>query len=469
MTGITITGPGITITGGIGLGGIRNQIVGGCAIYYNPGTYTWTAPPCVTSISVVAIGGGGGGSAGCSGLAAGGDGGESYFCNPTACISHPVIGYGGNGGQSVGGKAPATYVGNGGGMGGVPCGACCSMGGGGAGGYTGPGGQGTSNFSQTSTPGSGGGGGGGGGVFCNTGGGGGGVGILGQGANGQAGLAVHFCCSRVGTGGGGGSTDAFCGGSNGQDVCGTNGGFGGTFGGGGGSYDYFCGGGGGALGWINNYPVNPGCSYTIQVGAGGSGGNTLGGGLGGNGGGGAVRIVWPGDIKQFPTTNVGYLSFTLNPNDFTTASNNNQLTVTGSTSFTVTAGATGYGPTHAVYTPILSATSGGNSAFSESLVNYYNSYGWSLTDSATRVFNVIWQAGSTVINGLAYVTFYYTDANYCYLQIGTIDPTNTAYQTPGVNPFDGSPGPTTLLGTFNLPATFTLYTPETAAQANSWC
>jgi hypothetical protein len=28
-------------------------------------------------------------------------------------------------------------------------------------------------------------------------------------------------------------------------------------------------------------------------------------GSGGNGGNGAVRIVWPGDTRQFPSTNVG--------------------------------------------------------------------------------------------------------------------------------------------------------------------
>ena len=461
MTGITITGPGITITGGINLGGTRTQIVGGCAIYYTPGTYTWTAPPCVTSVSVVAVGGGAGGYAG---ACAPGSGGPSYFQNPSMCA--PYVG----GGGGTTDKTPANYLGCGGGVGGVPCGAGCSMGGGGAGGYTGPGGQGTAYCLQTSTAGSGGGGGGGGGVLSNTGGGGGGVGILGQGANGAAGLGVCFACSRVGTGGGGGSPDGGGGGSNGQDVCGLNGGYGGIFGGGGGSFDYFCGGGGGALGWANNIPVNPGCTYTVQVGAGGSGGVSACSHTGGNGGTGGVRIVWPGDIKQFPSNNVGYISFTLVPNDFTTAGHNTQLTVTGNTSFTVTGGAAGFGPTHAFYSAILNANGGGNVAFTESLINYYNTYGWSLTDFQARVFNVNWAAGSTALNGLAYVTFYYNDVNDCQLLIGVIDPTNTAYQTQGVDPLGGSPGPTVLLGTFNFPATFSLYTPETSsASGNQWC
>jgi hypothetical protein len=30
--------------------------------------------------------------------------------------------------------------------------------------------------------------------------------------------------------------------------------------------------------------------------------------LGGGGGPGAVRILWPGDVRQFPSTNVGDIS-----------------------------------------------------------------------------------------------------------------------------------------------------------------
>jgi hypothetical protein len=48
--------------------------------------------------------------------------------------------------------------------------------------------------------------------------------------------------------------------------------------------------------------VTPGSTYTILVGAGGPGGiNNL---QAGNGGGGAVRVVYPGDTRTFPSTNV---------------------------------------------------------------------------------------------------------------------------------------------------------------------
>jgi hypothetical protein len=38
---------------------------------------------------------------------------------------------------------------------------------------------------------------------------------------------------------------------------------------------------------------------------GGGGGNGNGTSLGGFGGGGAVRIIWPGTTRQFPSTNTG--------------------------------------------------------------------------------------------------------------------------------------------------------------------
>ena len=53
---------------------------------------------------------------------------------------------------------------------------------------------------------------------------------------------------------------------------------------------------------INNYSVTPGQTITVVVGSGGSGYNnssSIGGGASG-----AVRIVWPGSLRQFPNTNV---------------------------------------------------------------------------------------------------------------------------------------------------------------------
>jgi len=159
-------------------------------------------------------------------------------------------------------------------------------GGGGAGGYSGAGGIGGSNNSPFNpTAGSGGGGGGGmrGGEYGptgfyeqhwrNGGGGGGGVGLLGQGASGVAGV---FGTYDTGGGGGGGS-----GGNVGINSGSVNGGVAGAYGG-----------GGGGGGFYSEY--NPDFAEY-----------TSGPAYGGNGGKGAVRIIWPGTTRQFPSTNTG--------------------------------------------------------------------------------------------------------------------------------------------------------------------
>ena len=232
--------------------------------YTTAGSYTWVAPACVTSVSVVAVGGGGRyGAAGLGyknnySVTAGSSytvsvgagvttcscsGGDSYF------VSGAVV-QGGGGTLGTSG----TYVGDGGGNGGSTSGRSPGSG---AGGYSGNGGNASSSVG-TGNSGSGGGGGGGGRginpancqfIF----GGGGGVGILGEGANGGGG----YGCYGAANGGGGGS--------------------------------------GGAAG--GNWSSPPS-------------GGAYGGGAGpasvlGVGGSGAVRVIWPGATRQFPSTNTG--------------------------------------------------------------------------------------------------------------------------------------------------------------------
>jgi hypothetical protein len=141
--------------------------------YNAPGTYTWIAPACVTSVSVVAVGGGGGGSPGfccaCLGLlgGTGGFGASLRYIN-NYCITPGnsytvVVGAGGIRGTTVsangpggssyflntstlyakGGNGSGTNVGTGGGNGGIGGGypfLNAGGGGGGAGGYSGNGG-----------------------------------------------------------------------------------------------------------------------------------------------------------------------------------------------------------------------------------------------------------------------------------------------------------------------------------------
>ena len=214
--------------------------------YTTAGNYTWVAPTAVTSVSVVAIGGGAnrGGSLGYKNNISTTPG-SSYTVvvgneNATSRFVCTVKGSGG----CV--SCAPFYVGDGGGYGG----GVNNPGGGGAGGYSGNGGTGT-----------GGSGGNGGAYSCGCTGaygqaGGGGVGILGQGASGANGIT--YC--RPGKGGSGGA--------NGTNISGNvNGGNGGAYGGGGGQ--------------ASNSP--------------------------GAGAAGAVRIIWPGNTRSFPSTCTGDL------------------------------------------------------------------------------------------------------------------------------------------------------------------
>lgn len=260
--------------------------------YGTAGTYSWTAPGGVTSVSVVCIGGGGG-SGGTQSGSTGGDGGGGpalrYGNNITVTpgSSYTVVvgdvgtngaiyNHGDNGGDSsfngtdvVAGGGKGTGAGKNGAGGTGSLGAGISGGGGnggngstqsngfgggggGAGGYSGNGGNGAA---YGATAGSGAGGGGGGGT-SNSGGNayglsGGGVGWFGEGTSGAGGTAS----SR---GGGNGSTD---------------------------------------IGTGTGAGVGYGRSGT-SPGTGAYAGGAYGGKAGG------VRIVYPGDTRQFPSTNV---------------------------------------------------------------------------------------------------------------------------------------------------------------------
>ena len=253
--------------------------------YTTAGTYSWVAPIGVTSVSVVAVGGGGGtnmtgfaGAAGgglgwkngipvipgqsytvvVGGAGVGGVGGASYFIDDTT-----VAGLGGN--LLIGGLFVPSNQGGAGGAASTANGAS-GNGGGGAGGYTGGGGAGIAyGTATTGGAGTGGGGAGSSGGAGTGAGGGGGVGLLGQGISGT-GSAYG---SRSGGGGGSGGAD-------GGAAVGNLGGVGGAYGGGRGG---------------NNSSATP-----LPI-----------------AGSGAVRIIWVGlllpanTIRAFPSTNTGDL------------------------------------------------------------------------------------------------------------------------------------------------------------------
>ena len=278
----------------------------GTIAYTSGGSYTWTAPAGVTSASAVAIAGGGSGAPGaclycpCTGSTrqyfgcAGGGGSLAYRNNMSvtpgsnysitvssssstsgasndsifSSLIHAVGGYW----FGVGGSFYCLGCTHYGGGNEYLTDCTAGPGGGGAGGYSGAG------AGSTPSGGSSGHGGNGRNVTYSTaggGGGGGGTGIYGQGSSGSNG-ADGSSGSPGGKGGGGGS-----GGSSGADGANGGGAFANSTGGTGGSY----GGGGGGGGGKNTFYSG---TYVRSTGAGG-----------------AVRIVWPGSSRSYPSTDVG--------------------------------------------------------------------------------------------------------------------------------------------------------------------
>lgn len=261
--------------------------------YTTAGSYSWVAPANVTSVSVVAVGAGQAGYQ----TTAGKGGALSYLNNYTVTpgSSYTVVvsaslftatsSYFVNTSVLNAGQG-SVRAGTGGGDGGA---AGCRQGGGGAGGYAGNGGAGAVTWTVASGNGSGGGGGGGSSQYSNAGGsGGGGVGILGQGTSGNGAPASsgYYYLNGGGGGSGGGS-----GGYSYGSPCAAVGADGGSGNGTGG-------GAGGA-----------GCGPGYNSGGGGGGGFGGGGGgsyaIAGTGGNGAVRIIWPGSTRSFPSTCAG--------------------------------------------------------------------------------------------------------------------------------------------------------------------
>jgi hypothetical protein len=104
-----------------------------------------------------------------------------------------------------------------------------------------------------------------------------------------------------------------------------------------------------------------------------------------------------------------------------------------------------------------------SSALVTTITSYVTAQGIDPTASQGYVYNVTWGAGSTISSGLVKLGFYngVGDPTQSYVDIQTIDPTDTSYQT------DNSGNGTSLVGTFLFPATFTIYSPLTAK--DGWC
>jgi len=252
------------------------EVIPGDQEFTTAGTFTFTVPTGVTSVSVVCIGAGSDGTANANNSSFG------SFC---------VAG----GAQGITGGIVIT----------------------GSGGPGGNGGTGTDGFyAQGGTGGNyGAGGGGGSNAHGGRGAGGGGVGIYGSGASGNGGSGGSGTSGGNGTNGGGGGGAGGNIGTTGQPGFGGSGGenggpsstqfsvaqTGGLYGAGGGDGGFVGnGGGGGAMAWTNNISVTPGQQITVIV----ANGNPT-SVFSPRGRSGAVRVVWPGTSRQFPSTNVG--------------------------------------------------------------------------------------------------------------------------------------------------------------------
>jgi hypothetical protein len=96
------------------------------------------------------------------------------------------------------------------------------------------------------------------------------------------------------------------------------------------------------------------------------------------------------------------------------------------------------------------------------VTNLFNNNSLS-TNSEGYIFNVRWGAGSSITNGLVRIGLNSTGN---YFLIGVID---TAYNDWYTNNAPGDPVNPILAGTFNFPATFTVYIPVIQSESDYWC
>jgi len=155
-------------------------------------------------------------------------------------------------------------------------------------------------------------------------------------------------------------------------------------------------------------------------------------------------------------------SFSLSSTDFTYSNGGGYIIPNGNTGFITTGQG---GPGQAVWTPSLSLNNGGSPAKLAEIRAYWASNGLNPSTDA-YMFDVTWGAGSTLASGVVIMRFYDNGDTNTYLDMGVVDTGNPIWQTPGTNYYDGPIY--TLAGTWNLPATFTIITPN-IVNNNQWC
>lgn len=172
-------------------------------------------------------------------------------------------------------------------------------------------------------------------------------------------------------------------------------------------------------------------------------------------------------ISFGPDVSGNLVSFTISPSDFTNAYSGGGVTTNTPTGFTNNGT---QGPGYNFYGPGLGALLGAPSPDKlNELIAFWAANGLT-TVSSSYVFNVTWDGSSSPQSDKVVITLY-PDANYGVLDIGTVITTNNNWQTGGQDIYNSGGNPARLIsaqGTYNFPATFTLYRP-TIENSSNWC
>lgn len=156
------------------------------------------------------------------------------------------------------------------------------------------------------------------------------------------------------------------------------------------------------------------------------------------------------------------VSFTINSSDFTNTYWGSNVTVNGTTGFT-TGG--NYGPGEEFVGLRLDPANGGNLTKLNELRALWAANGLAVNNNS-YMFNVSWNTGSTTNSGVVVVGLYDYGDSQANLNIGVVDTTNNTWQTSYTGYYNGPI--TTIPGTWNFPATFTLIRP-TIIDWQDWC
>lgn len=175
--------------------------------------------------------------------------------------------------------------------------------------------------------------------------------------------------------------------------------------------------------------------------------------------------VGPGiDIGPGISIGSGGLGFTISPSDFTNAYSGYGVTTNTPYGFT-NAGA--QGPGNNCYVPLFGSGQGGNTAKATEIYNYFVANSLVYNGVTSYVFNVSWDGSSSPTSDKVVISFYWDPSlTYVELYMGTVYTGDSLWQSSGQDIFNSSLKSAT--GTYNFPATFSLYSPLVTDNAN-WC